>query len=70
MAGRDYDGPAVDGTVQYLGEAPYWQGEGETVDIVDDTGTGEVTTEGVDLDPQPETDGQTTLDEWEWSACR
>jgi hypothetical protein len=70
MANREYEGAAVDGTVQYLGEAPYWQGDGETVDVVNDTETGEVTTEGVNLDPQPETSGQTTLDEWEWSACR
>jgi len=72
MAGREYDGPAVDGTVQYLGEAPYWQGDGETVGVVDDTETGAVTTEGVpEPDPRPETSGQTTLDEFVgWSVCR
>jgi hypothetical protein len=66
MSGRSYEGPALDGTVQYLGEAPYHQGDGETVDVVDDEPTGEETTTNVpDLTPdRPDIDGQSTWDDW------
>jgi hypothetical protein len=71
MSGRSYEGPALDGTVQHLSEAPHWQGDGETVDVPGDTDDGEVTTENVPA-PAPESepdrpddvDGQTTLDDW------
>lgn len=33
---RSYDGDPVDGTVQYISEAPHRQDDGKTVDIVDD----------------------------------
>lgn len=33
MSNRTYDGEPLDGTVQYLGEAPYWQG-GDEDDVV------------------------------------
>lgn len=71
MSERSYEGPPVDGTVQYLGDAPHWQGDGETVAVVDDETSGETTVEDV---PSPETDrpddvdGQSTLDDWGWSA--
>ncbi|MEA5387104.1 hypothetical protein VB779_08585 [Haloarculaceae archaeon H-GB11] len=73
VSGRSYRGPAVDGTVQHIGEAPYWQNNGETVDVVDDADVGEERTEGVpvpgEITEAPEdADGQTTLDEWRWSA--
>lgn len=71
MSGRSYEGPALDGTVQYISEAPHWQGEGETVDVVDDRELGEETVEGVpvpDGGERPDREGQTTLDEWGWSA--
>jgi len=70
MATREYSGPAIDGTVQHLSEAPHWQGDGETVAVVDDAETGEVTTEGVpELGAErPDVDGQSTWDDWEWSA--
>lgn len=66
---RSVDGVRIDATYQPISEAPYWQGEGETIDVVDDEAVGEETTEGeIDFDPTPETSGQTTLDEWRWSA--
>jgi len=71
MSGRSYSGPPLNGGYQSISEAPYWQGDGETVDVVDDEPVGEQTTEGVpepDPQPDPETSGQTTLDDWGWSA--
>lgn len=71
MSGANYDGPALDGTVQYLSEAPHWQGDGETVDVFDDEPTGEETVEDVPVpdggDRRPDVEGQTTLDDWGWS---
>jgi hypothetical protein len=68
MATRKYEGPAVDETVQYLGEAPYWQGDGETVAVVDDTETGEISTEAVPEPDggaeRPDVEGQSTWDDW------
>jgi hypothetical protein len=71
VSGRQYDGPALDGTVQRIDEAPYWQGDGETVDVVDDEPAGDETAKAVPVpsgDPRPGHDGQTTLDEWGWSC--
>jgi hypothetical protein len=72
VSGRSYDGPALDGTVQYISEAPHWQGDGETVDVVDDEPTGEETVEDVPVpdagDRRPDVEGQTTLEDWGWSA--
>lgn len=70
-----YEGPALDGTVQYLSEAPFWRRDGETVDVVDDrVDAGDERAENVpvpgedddvqeDVD-RPDRDGQTTLDDW------
>jgi hypothetical protein len=73
VASRSYEGDALDGTVQYIGEAPHWQGDGETVDVVDDEPIGTETTEGVPVldDPEvepPDAEGQTTFEDWGWSA--
>jgi hypothetical protein len=74
VSGRQYDGPALDGTVQHISEATYWQGDGETVDVVDNTPVGEERTEGVPVPdggaerPDVDEDRQTRLDEWRWSA--
>jgi len=74
MTARRYEGDPLDGTVQYISEAPHWQGDGETVDVVDDRDDqGEVATENVPLPnggrDRPDVDGQTTLDDWAgWSA--
>jgi len=38
------DGVAIDATGQHIGEASYWQDDGETVDVVDDKPIGEVQT--------------------------
>ena len=35
-ARRSYKRPALDATGQHISDAPYWQGDGETVDVVDD----------------------------------
>lgn len=32
FGGRSYEGPALDGSVQYLSKAPHWQEKGETVE--------------------------------------
>ena len=72
MSGRSYSGPALDGSVQYITEAPAWQGDGETVDATDPEPEGEETTENVpvpdDCPERPDIDGQTTFDDWRWSA--
>ena len=74
MTSASYEGDPLDGTVQYLGEAPYWQGDGETVDVIDDTEVGEVRAESVPVPhggaqrPDVDEDRQTRLDEWRWSA--
>lgn len=67
---RGYDGPALDGNEQYLSEAPHWQGDGETVEVVDDTDAGEERTENVPTTTSrsPEATGQSTFDDWGWSA--
>ena len=71
MSQRSYQGPALDETVQYLGEAPHWAaGEGETVDATDREDPGEERTENVPV-PEvetPDVDGQSTLEDWGWSA--
>lgn len=71
MSRRSYDGPALDATVQTIDEAPYWQGDGETVDVVDDAEVGEETVENVPVpdggEKQPDRTGQTTLADWEGS---
>jgi len=65
MSGRSYEGPALDGTVQYLGEAPYHQGDGETVDVVDDEPVGEERVENIpDLQERPDVEGQSTWSDW------
>ncbi len=81
MSRRSYDGPALDGTVQYITERPAALGDddsGETVEATPDP-DGEVTTENVpDFGPGPESPattpdrpaatGQTTWGDWEGSA--
>lgn len=64
--GASYEGPALNGSAQYISDAPYWQGDGETVDVVDDTPVGETRTEDVpELEVErPDVEGQTTLDDW------
>ena len=67
------DGVAIDGGYQHISEAPACTNDpdGETVKVVDDTEVGEETTENVpvpDGGERPETTGQTTLDDWGWSA--
>lgn len=74
MSSRRYEGPALDGTVQHLSEAPHWAGEGETVDIIDDSDAGEehvenVPTPATAVEP-PEREGQSTWDDWDWRGSR
>ena len=66
MRGRSSEGPALDGSVQYLGDAPHWQGDGETVDVVDDAPTGAERTSNVsDLrSDRPDVDGQSMWEDW------
>jgi hypothetical protein len=74
VSGNSYEGPPLDGTVQHLSEAPHWQGDGETVGVVDDEPVGEETTEDVPVPavpPEvPDVDGQSTWEDWEegWSG--
>jgi hypothetical protein len=57
-------------TGQHISEAPYWQDNGETVDVVDDRldAGGETRVEDVPSpgghERHPDATGQTTLDEW------
>ncbi|GGK74667.1 hypothetical protein [Haloarcula sebkhae] len=74
MSGRaSYDGPALDATGQHITERPELDDSGETVDVVDDRldADGEERVENVphpnDGPERPDTDGQTTLDDWRWS---
>jgi len=73
MTARRYEGEPLDGTVQYISEAPHWQGDGETVDATDGDPNGTVEAENVPVPDsgrdRPDVDGQTTLDDWAgWSA--
>jgi len=68
-ARRTYNGPALDGTVQHISEAPHWTDDGETVDVVDDEldSVGEESVEDVpalESYDRPDTTGQTTWDDW------
>lgn len=69
MAKRTYEGKPLDGTEQYISEAPYWQDEdSETVYVTPPEPQGEERTENVPVpdeqpDP-PERTGQTTLADW------
>jgi len=64
----EWDGGAIDGRDQYLADAPYWNGDGETVDGTDPDAAGEVTTENVpDPGAEPGADG-TDESETETSA--
>jgi hypothetical protein len=75
VSSRRYQGPALDGTVQHLSEAPHWQGDGETVDVVDDRDdpgddrVENVPTPAAAVEP-PERDGQSTWDDWDWRGPR
>lgn len=74
MSRSSYSGDPPDGTVQYITERPELDDVGETVDVVDDRvdAEGEATVENVPVPDggreRPDTDGQTTLDDWGWSA--
>ena len=74
MSGASYDGDPLDGTVQYITERPELDNRGETVDVVDDRldADGEESVTNVPVPSngpeRPDTDGQTTLDDWGWSA--
>jgi hypothetical protein len=80
VTSREYDGPELDGTVQYLAEAPHWQagdeddGDGdrdespaaETVYATPPEPDGEVTAENVPVPivTPPDVVGQTTFADW------
>jgi hypothetical protein len=68
-----YDGPALDETSQHITEVPDWQddGDGETVEVLGGEDAGEERYHNVpapDEDPDPDTTGQTTIEDWGWSA--
>jgi len=42
----EWDGGAIDGRDQYISDAPYWNGDGETIDATDNS-EGQVTAENV-----------------------
>jgi hypothetical protein len=68
---RSVDGVGIDATYQHIADAPaYNDPDGETVAVVDDAETGETTVENVpEVGPQrPDVEGQSTFDDWGWSA--
>jgi hypothetical protein len=69
VSGREVRGVEIDATMQPISEAPYWQGDGETVDATGEP-EGTVTTENVpDLGAErPDVEGQSTWADWEGSA--
>ncbi|MBX0350366.1 hypothetical protein [Haloarcula pellucida] len=71
MSHRAYEGDPLDGTYQHISESPVWGPDGETVDATPDP-DGEETVENVPVPEadveRPDADGQTTLDDWGWSA--
>lgn len=70
MPDRSFEGEPIDGTVQHLGEASYWQDkDGETVAVADDAPDGEATVENVPVPARgPDEPGQSTLDDWRWDG--
>ncbi|UIP00306.1 hypothetical protein Hbl1158_02745 [Halobaculum sp. CBA1158] len=70
MSGRSYEGPALDGTVQYITERPAALGsDGETVDATPDPAGREETVGVPELEAagdveRPDTRGQTTWTDW------
>jgi hypothetical protein len=67
------DGVGIDATYQHIADAPaYNDSDGETVDVVDDDPVGEETVENVPVPDgggrRDDLEGQTTLDDWGWSA--
>lgn len=72
MSRRAYEGPAIDGTYQHIAERAFGDPDGETVDATPTAGAGEETVEDVPIADggrdQPDVDGQSTWDDWGWSA--
>lgn len=70
MTGSSYEGPALDGTVQTLDEAPYWQddvdAEADAVEYATPAECpGEATVENVPSPgDRPDVDGQSTLEDF------
>lgn len=72
MSGASYNGPALDGTVQFITERPELdeddQDDGETVYCTPAEQPGEERTENVPVpEVEPDAEGQTSLDDWGWS---
>ena len=67
MATREYTGPAIDGTYQYITERPELENT-ETVYVTDPEPAGEETTENVpvpgDAEAEGDLEGQTSLTDW------
>ncbi|MDJ1431480.1 hypothetical protein [Halostagnicola sp. A-GB9-2] len=75
MSGRSYDGPALDGTVQYITERPELDKEAESVVYATEPEpVGQERTEGVpEIDSEqevdrPDVDGQSSFEDWGWSS--
>jgi hypothetical protein len=82
MVERSYEGEPLDGTYQHITERPVQStaddsdddpeetvAPGETVYATDPEPEGEVTTENVPMPgDRPDVDGQSTLEDWGWSA--
>lgn len=63
---RSAEGIEVSGSAQTIDEAPYWQGDGETVYATEPEPAGEERTVGEPVLPDggEEPVGQTTLEDW------
>jgi hypothetical protein len=66
---REFRGDPIDGTVQYITERPALEDEADdVVYATDPEEDGQETTENVPMPRRPDGQGQSTLDDWGWSA--
>lgn len=68
MSRRQYDGDPIDGTVQWITERPSIGEEAKGVVYATEPEQGEERTEKVPVPQRPDEEGQSTLDDWGWSA--
>jgi len=65
---RQYDGDPIDGTVQWITERPSIEEKADEVVYATEPEQGEERAENVPVPKRPDEEGQSTLDDWGWSA--